>query len=171
MFHFLRLGRLTWYGNWLPPSCIGSSTTGCTNASSRLDEPHDCEFCTPSARTHNFCESSARTHDARDSSACFQKFCESSAGAHDFLLHFCESPGCTNDFCEFCNPSASYTCNFVNSAIRHLVHMTFVHLQLVRMTFAIFVNLELVRRKFATFVNMQLVRMTVVHLHLSRSYA
>ena len=35
-------------------SVTGSSTTGCTNASSPLDESHGCEFCSVSARTHDF---------------------------------------------------------------------------------------------------------------------
>ena len=91
------------------PSTTGSSTTGCTIATSRLDEPHGfCEVCTPSARTHESCDPSTRTHES------------------------CESPARTLDFVNL----LLVRMTFVNFAILQLVRMTFVsfvNLQLVRM--------------------------------------
>ena len=88
VFHFLRLGKLTWcapVSTRTLSASTGSSTTGCTNASSLLDEPHGCEFCNLSARTHNFCESSPRFRDSCESPARTHRFCESPARTHDTL--------------------------------------------------------------------------------------
>ena len=84
-------------------SSTGSSTIGCTVASSRLDEAHEFwEFCNPSTRTHEFCASAAGTHD----------YCE-----------FCYPSTRTHDSGVFCYPTTR-THDLVNL---QLVRMTFVN--------------------------------------------
>ena len=95
-------------------SCAGSSTTGWTIASKKMEFSNfaipqlvhmnsvfvHMTFCDSPARTHDlfeFCVSSARTNDVFDfcEPARTHDFCESPAGTHEF----CESPARTHEFC------------------------------------------------------------------------